>query len=871
MFDTPSQGSPVRIFWDYENDGFGAGDFSICNETIVPGSCTAGGTPICVLAGPPTNQWTCTVTPSSHVYLDSTVPHTARLRVQTTIGSPLNQLFTVNVLNAPPNGYFVSTDVTCTEADPFCNSGSPATLREGGRLTFNPATAPTDSGADPIVRWEWHFGDGSPNLACTTAGPNPPACGGGASPFSATHTYAQQGPYSVEFVPCDEEPAGTFNCDLDLTESTATINVVDAEPTVGNIVSIPDPQAEGSSVTFSASITATSADRVVRCRWIFGDASEADDLVNCPVTGVPAANGTFLTSIAHTYSLPNDGNPDTFDVRLEVFDEDPGFTLAANDATFLQTINDVNPTIALIANGGPVSEGSPVTSTANITTGSLDGTSDNIVECYWDPDGPLPGGGLFGEQGPFAAGSPQCGGTPGSPNSAFTFTYPVQGVYPSTIRVVDEDSQSTTFTNVTVNDVSPSINGITNNGPVNEGSFALLSATILTGAADLTSDNIVSCTWDADGAGPLASQTFPFLTPQCGGTGAALNSVYQTPDYPQSGAQAATLQVNDEDSNTQASTSVSVTEVNPVIPTITSSTPNNEGDTTSISATFDSGAVNDALDEITQCTFDPDDGGPLPVQTFAFGVAPECFNTLADPETATINFVYPNQGTFTARFTVSDEDTSFSRTTAVVILDVRPSIANIANNGPISEGDVATLSADIADGSAQDLIDFCTWDQDGAGGAFAPQVFARGTPQCDPAVSGTAVFTTAVYPVNNTFVATLSVSDEDDIGGPQVASTSVVVLDVDPTVTMGGNNGPNDEATPTQIFATIADGSVNGLSDPISSCTWTPGDGTPAQTFLVGTAPCSIVGQSTFTHTYDDDTLAPYTATSFYPSKPLGS
>ncbi len=189
--------------------------------------------------------------------------------------------YTVSVIVSDDEGATeqVSGVVSVVNAAPqiLSLSGNSSGL-EGQPLSWTAQVS--DPGPTDTVTGSWNFGDGSP----TSTG------------LSATHTYQDDGVFTIEFTATDDQGAAS--------SSTLTVSVSNEGPV---ITSLQAPNGnEGEVLSFSGSATDAGNDTLTYS-WDFGD-------------GSPAATGS---SVTHTYS--DDG---TFSVTLTVRDEDNGIATA---------------------------------------------------------------------------------------------------------------------------------------------------------------------------------------------------------------------------------------------------------------------------------------------------------------------------------------------------------------------------------------------------------------------------------------------------------------------------------------------------------------------------------------------------------------
>jgi hypothetical protein len=214
------------------------------------------------------------------------------------------------------------------------------------------------------------------------------------------------------------------------------------------------------------------------------------------VTGTAAINegaGTLLTvtatdpagvndPLSYSFDCQNDGTYEivpqasnqatctygdngTFTVNVQVTDGDGG---TDTDTSFVVTVTNVAPVISMVANNGPVNEGSPVMVT--VTASDAAGANDPLTyqfDCNNDGTYDLSQSSNIGN----------C-------------TIYDQGVHPVVVRVNDGDGGvDTETTSVTVVNVVPTIVSVTNNGPVTPTKLVMVTITATDPAG--TSDPLV--------------------------------------------------------------------------------------------------------------------------------------------------------------------------------------------------------------------------------------------------------------------------------------------------------------------------------------------------------------------------------------------
>jgi PKD repeat protein len=290
--------------------------------------------------------------------------HTVRLRVTDLVGNQSEDTAMVVVQNVAPivSGFAIGTGY---EEVPL-------------PMSVTATDIPEDT-----VSFVWDFGDGSP----TTTGD------------SVSHTYADDGTYTVTVVASDED-GGTA------APAPAIVTILNVDPTVDTLV-LMDGE-EGNPVTFSGSGSDVPADTVT-VSWDFGD-------------GSPIATGSPVT---HTYE--DDG---VFTVTLTTSDEDGGSATGTGPVT----ISNRPPEITNLTAPAGGDEGSYLSFSATATDpGPIDAAS---LVYSWN----------WGDGSPDTVGD--------SPTHAF----PDDGAYAVTVTVDDGDGgTSTDVALLTIANVDPVI------------------------------------------------------------------------------------------------------------------------------------------------------------------------------------------------------------------------------------------------------------------------------------------------------------------------------------------------------------------------------------------------------------------------------
>jgi PKD repeat protein len=265
--------------------------------------------------------------------------------------------------------------VTVNNVPPTAEAGADQTADEGTAIAFSGSF--TDPGALDTHTYLWAFGDS----------------GTATGTLSPSHVYSDNGVYMVTLTVPDKDGG--------VGQDTLVVTVLDLAPRAG-FTWAPEPQSEGSSVTFTDCST-SSPDSIAVWAWTI--------------------DGQIFAQRSPTYAFADNGE---YIVSLKVTDDD------GSTSTITHTVNVIN--VAPTADAGldqTVYEGSPVVFAGNFT----DPGADAHTIAWVFGDGATANGTL----------------TP-------THTYVDNGVYTVTLTVTDDDGGVGVDTlKVTVNNVVPTV------------------------------------------------------------------------------------------------------------------------------------------------------------------------------------------------------------------------------------------------------------------------------------------------------------------------------------------------------------------------------------------------------------------------------
>ena len=692
-------------------------------------------------------------------------------------------VYTVTVTVTDDDGGSVSASDTATISNvaPTITAIVAPDGVEGQPISFSASA--TDPGADTLT-YSWTFGDS-----------------GTGSGDSLTHTYADQGTYTVTLTVSDGDGG--------ITTATETVVIGNAPPSI-TAVSIPATGTEGSPASLVGAATDVTSDPLTYT-WDFGDSSVG--------TGA---------SVSHTWV--EDG---TYTVTLTVSDGDGGTDTASGAIT----IANAAPVITA-SSFGSGDEGDPIPF-------SVSWTDAGILDTHtvaWD----------FGDSASGAGASP-------------THVYADDGVYTVTVTVTDDDGGSVSASGTaTVGNVAPVVTasnipdgdegelltftvawsdagaadthsvawnfGDSGNGSGASATHAYADDGAYTVTATITDDDGGSVTVTATANisnvdpvitlidGPTTGSEVELLTWEVTVTDAGSadthtwsfdfgdgSPVVTGPDaeashsYDDDGTYVLTVTVTDDDGGSTSDTLVIEIENGPpVIDTMTVPATADEGSPVAMSAAA-SDAPTDTL------TYDWDFGDSNS------GTGDSVTHTWAD------------DGVYTVTLTVTDDDGGVDDQTATITINnVDPSI-DVMTVPSGDEGANLLLSAVASDPGADTLT--YTWD------------FGDGS----PAATGDTL--THAWADDGVYSVTLTVTDDD--GGSISQTGTATIGNLAPTITSLTGPITGDEGDTLTFDAVATDPGADTFT-----WQWDFGDGTPA-----------VTGAATESHLFADDGVYGVTAT----------
>ncbi len=448
---------------------------------------------------------TTSLTPT-HVYADNGT-YTVTLTVTDSTRLSASDTLTVVVSNVSPT---LTVPAAQTVAE-----GALLSLPQIGQFT-DPGFTRASAGIHETFTYSIDWGDGTAvNTGSVTAVEQGSAGVLTSGSFDGSHTYADNGTYSVTVTVADDD-GGTASASLQVvvTNVAPTLRVIGNQSAIvgqplslTNIGTFTDPGFDNAlnpgpekTETFTYSIN-----------W--GDGSPASTgSAGIDQAGSPGVLTTGSFDGSHTYASEG-----TFQVIVRVTDDDGGFDEQSFDVVVAAEAEpegrggDELLDRRSASAGGSDAEPPASVAAAAATDGARPRAAENEAPTVWGP------GNLAIEEGPFSAsplaqfldmdssgpfaysidwgdGSPATTGTarievPGPPSfGSFdgSHIYADDGVYDLAVTVIDEQGAETTEVfEVTVSNVLPQLKDVVVTTPISEGGIATLTGTIVDpGAGD---------------------------------------------------------------------------------------------------------------------------------------------------------------------------------------------------------------------------------------------------------------------------------------------------------------------------------------------------------------------------------------------------
>ncbi len=682
-----------------------------------------------------------------------------------------------------------NVDVTVSNVRPVLVVAADQMVGEGALLDLSAVGAPplalfVDDGVLDTHSATVDWGDGSPSESPTLF------VGPGSGALGATHSYQDNGVYMVTVTVTDDD-GGSDTQSFEVT-------VGNVAPTA--VLTNDGPVDEGSTATvsFSGQFDPSSDDTTAGFRYAY-------DLDNNGTFDV--GDGTYAGSVATTSQLVSaallaDG-PGTSTVKARIIDKDGGFT----DYTTDTTVDNVRP-VLVVATDQVIDEGALL---------DLSGVGAPPLGLYID-DGILDTHTATVDWGDGSVvDSPTVFAGPGSGALGATHTYTDNGVYTVTVTVTDDDDGfDTKQFFVTVGNVAPTA-VLSNNGPVDEGSSAIVS---FSGQFDpSTTDTMAGFRYaydlDNNGTFDVGDGTYVGSV----GTTSQLVSAALLAEGP--GTHTVKGRIIDKDGGfTDYTTTITINNVAPeLVNIVVDDATINEGQTATITMTIDDPGTLDTF----EVDVDWKDGGPVDTilglgSTNTSGtVGGTAYQWDAQTRELTVSHLYADDNPtatasdlYTVVLAVRDDDLGATGpyNVDVTVSNVRPVLV-VADDQTVNEGALLDLSAMgapplalfIDDGKLDTHVATVDWG-DGSAVQMPAIFFAAG--------SG-ALGASHTYADNGVYTVTVTVTDDD--GGFDTQSFLVTVENVAPTLSVAPSAATIDEGSSVSFGATFSD---PGFDNPLN-------------------------------------------------------
>lgn len=496
----------------------------------------------------------------------------------------------------------------------------------------------------------------------------------------------------------------------------------------------------------------------------------------------PVISGTNQATVSRFYR-----DEGSYTLTLTVTDEDGGRT----PVTRTVSITNLRPLVKA-TDGLKATEGQVIT-----VTGVATDVIDDALTYTWDLDND----GLFDDTTPTQATTAGTSGAFKTVNLPAAASWSSGGLKTIAVQVIDGDGGvATDTTTVDVNFIPRAEAGGPYSG--NEG-----EAITFTGAAtDPNSGDTLRYTWNmGDGSNLIEGRVISY-------------------PYKDNGAYTATLIVDDGHGGVNSDTAqVTINNLPPVITALTGPTTGDEGQPLNLTA-----AASDTVSDTLTYRWDFDNNGVV---------------DQAGPNLTAVTHAYPDEGNYTLRLTVADDDgASVTDTLAIAIRNAPPTAAM---NGPFS-GDEGTTNIAFNAGASRDpgLNDTLSYVWNLGDGS--------------PTASGVTV--NHIYAADGIYTVTLTVTDDSTPPASDTEQARVTIRNVLPTARITGGPFTVAETDPTVDF-NASTSSDPGADDQTLTYLWNFGHGSPSTAANPSHTYPADDGAYTVRLTVTDSDAATHTAT----------
>ncbi len=875
----------------YDNAALGSSETFTYTINWGDGTSPGAGTVTNRVSGSAGTATTGAVENVSHTYADNGV-YTVTVTVTDDNGGLASNTFTVTVNNVTPTIDSVSANRTVSEGG-LLSIANVFSFSDPGFT--NPNNPNQSGGSVESFTYSISWGDGTSNDGgpVTSVVPGKAGIATGGQVLNASHTYADNGIYTVTVTATDDDGAATSKSFLVLVENVApSVGVVGAQTiaegsqlSIPGVATISDPGFDNPNRPTGA----TTERFTYSINWGDGTTADTGSIANV-ASGSVGKPTTAALNVSHTFA--DDG---VYTVTVTITDDDSGTTTR----TFPVTVSNVAPTLA-VAVSQTIAEGAVLTvpGIGAFSDPGFNNPNKGTVESFtyavnWG-DGTAPTAGGVTAVTTGSVGVP----TVGSVDASHTFAD--DGMYTVTVTIVDDNGGTTSKSlQVTVTNVAPSV-AIVGNQSTTEGQ--LLSVPNLVTFSDPGFDNpsrgtaetfTYSVNWGdgtaVENGGVLAGNI------SVGSVGVATTGFLNgSHTYADDGVYTVTVTIADDNGGaTTKSFQVTVGNAAPAL-TVLGNQSTTEGSLLNLAnlatwtdAGFDNpanpnGAPNGSRESFTY-SIQWGDG-----TTADAGAVPSANVTQGSPGTPTAGFlnaahVYAENGSYTVTVSLTDDDgAAVSQSFTVTVGNAAPVLSKVAADRTVAEGGLVAvptigtfidpgfdnpLNPNQSGGTIERYTYTISWG-DGATESKSVVNFANGGVGSPSTGSFGGSHT---YADNGTYTVSATVLD-DDTGLSNPISFTVTVTNADPALSVAAAQSVV-EGSPLSL-APIATFSDAGFSNPTGSpstaetfsyvVNW--GDGSSNSTGSATVSQNGFPGSPTLgsiaaSHTYADDGVYTVTVT----------